>query len=146
MFLHWFSDQILISPDSQRPTVVARGSKDSLNTGRGITSDVQQPWGNLSMSMINTGENYFRASPKIIFQCEYCSTTFTTKSGWKAHMDQHEGKFRYSCNICGKGFSKKPNYEGHMNSHLNVRPFQCEICQKTFAYIQSYQKHKNTCT
>lgn len=74
-------------------------------------------------------------------KCSICGKVFTTSTGYKAHVDSHNGIYQYNCSYCQKGFTGKLALLEHTTSHTNINNFPCRVCEQTFRYAYRLKIH-----
>lgn len=76
--------------------------------------------------------------------CPLCRKLLTTANGYRDHMRNHEGVFRYCCKYCHRGFNATKNYLEHLASHTGVSYFRCRGCNVCFRSRYLLQRHINS--
>ena len=99
-------------------------------------------WFNTDFDPLATLEPPLNA-PKV-FNCEFCSQAFKTKTGLKNHMSMHTGYYRFYCEKCQTGFNSKEKYEKDQNRHAG-KGVICLKCKKKFLQQKELDKHVNAC-
>lgn len=118
--------------------------------------------GNLKRSyqfmIIPTHITIIKKNP-IVYKCDICNKTFSTKSHIKYHQYCNGGsKFHnsifclfsifisgnkpFKCETCPKEFSCKSHLEIHQASHTGTKLFTCDICKRAFAQRSKLVRHK----
>ena len=80
------------------------------------------------------------------FLCDYCSSSFPTKSAVNIHRMSHTGERNYPCMFCEKKFNRKDNLVKHVRTHTGEKPFSCDVCGRTFGDQSHFAKHRMTHT
>ncbi|CAJ0572133.1 unnamed protein product, partial [Mesorhabditis spiculigera] len=67
-----------------------------------------------------------------VFNCEFCTKTFTLKNYLKLHVKQvHEQNERkHVCSYCQKSFAYAGSLQVHVRTHTGERPYSCKFCPK----------------
>jgi KRAB domain-containing zinc finger protein len=91
------------------------------------------------------------------FQCEYCNTSYQTKTGLRLHQTKHHTKsttkmnlkkhhisesYQLECNICHKTFKTKVTLHLHKKLHSKLGPYKCNVCHKEFKLKVYLTNHK----
>lgn len=80
------------------------------------------------------------------YVCEKCSTSFSSTSNLRAHMDRHENGPEHYCEICKEHFPNEPVLKAHINKlHYKLGQFDCDICKETIE-DDELAKHMKTHT
>uniref|UniRef100_A0A1B0CDS8 C2H2-type domain-containing protein n=2 Tax=Lutzomyia longipalpis TaxID=7200 RepID=A0A1B0CDS8_LUTLO len=81
-------------------------------------------------------EERLTAKPVQVWQCKFCSKTFTLRSSYRKHLEIHTmGKDRI-CDVCGKGFRQMSNLKEHLKIHSDEKMYKCTIADCNRAYKQ----------
>ncbi|GFR59293.1 zinc finger protein 354A [Elysia marginata] len=80
------------------------------------------------------------------YECNICSKTFLTRTGFIAHKVVHTKEKPFRCNICGLAFSFASNLNRHNILHTGQKPFQCNICGKGFSQKVTLDIHRRVHT
>lgn len=108
--------------------------------------------------------------PSKIYNCTFCSKTFTKSYNLKKHEEIHqrsydcsecEAKFRNKkkmsvhlktehgietneliCDLCGKGYKYHRDLNMHLAKHTGIKEHQCGKCEKSFFTIKSLKEHE----
>ena len=75
-----------------------------------------------------------------IFSCKKCNKQYTTRAGFRLHMQVHTGRYSYYCDMCRRGFTNKSEYDRHMRAHAGLK-YHCEYCSKPFMSKEKLRYH-----
>lgn len=81
------------------------------------------------------------------FQCQSCSSSYSTASHLKAHVRSHSAASPYQCEHCGLVCSQSDQLELHVLSHAQHKPFTCSECSLTFtraSYLTVHVRNSHT--
>ncbi|XP_058459144.1 zinc finger protein 62-like [Malaya genurostris] len=79
------------------------------------------------------------------FQCQYCSSSFHTKTEMRNHLRSiHTTGSSCECAKCGAVFKTKKLLNQHLESHAEKRNFKCETCEFAFKTLQHLKRHITT--
>ena len=73
----------------------------------------------------------------VIYSCEQCDETFTTKAGLQDHKDKEHPVF--TCSKCGQRFSSRDEFEKHKE---NPHDKKCDQCCMAFTDAADLDAHK----
>ena len=74
-------------------------------------------------------------------QCKFCPMTFSRPALYTLHIASlHPYALPFMCSLCKKGFHTKTGYKLHMQAH-NGRTFACPACQATFKLKHHLKRH-----
>lgn len=79
-----------------------------------------------------------------VFQCEYCSRTFSFECSLKRHLNLiHKvgGEKTVKCDICSKVLTNTYSLTVHMRLHTGEKKFDCKICGEKFPRTQYVNRH-----
>ena len=73
--------------------------------------------------------------------CNLCSARFVHENDLKAHFSQEHGdQMRYTCSICGKGYNTPSGFKYHMETHEG-KTFACPICNYKLSKMSNVRRH-----
>ncbi|KAG7281595.1 hypothetical protein CRUP_010070 [Coryphaenoides rupestris] len=67
------------------------------------------------------------------YQCQFCSSTFTTYFQLKSHMTQHKGE---------QTFHQLDSFLEHIQSHQEQLTYRCHLCSKVFPSLFELSVHQ----
>ncbi|KAJ9583762.1 hypothetical protein L9F63_021886 [Diploptera punctata] len=85
----------------------------------------------------------------VIYNCEYCFTSYAEKSALKIHYNDHNDKM-YFCNLCKEKFSNARQVEYHKVIYCGLnqseifdvpKMFVCFECDEAFLNVETLSKH-----
>ena len=82
---------------------------------------------------------------KKLYECQTCGKLLLSRTGYRCHMNTHEGRGKLACQYCDKTFQTRSHLEGHENKHTNSKPYICGKCSKGFGYRQARLRHERAC-
>ena len=68
----------------------------------------------------------------------------TTNRNTEKHEPTHEKVPVYECVYCSKTFSQSSHKVQHERTHTGDRPFKCALCSKAFSQSSHKVKHERT--
>ena len=79
-----------------------------------------------------------------LFECEECSSSFSTQSLLDKHALFHRGDVpkKFPCDQCEKGFDWLCQLERHLRSHTRTKPFACRSYEYAGTEIANLTKHR----
>ncbi|XP_029733247.2 transcription factor grauzone-like [Aedes albopictus] len=84
---------------------------------------------------------------QLIFKCDRCPKSFTSRSLLKRHIARHTmlENEEAKCDVCGKCFRSKISLRDHKDAiHEKKANYICEICSKPFLKHQVFLEHRQT--
>lgn len=72
-----------------------------------------------------------------------CTSEYSTKFNLKRHVESvHMHLKKYQCNLCSSNFSSKQSLKEHLRIHSGFMPFKCTACDKSFRQASQLSLHK----
>eukprot|EP00794_Sanderia_malayensis_P005290 gene5290-5957_t len=81
-----------------------------------------------------------------IYQCKFCSKSFTRSWNFQRHVLIHTGRKPHKCDKCPKAFVLAAHLKIHNRIHTGEKPYKCNICGRGFAQLTNLQRHVLTHT
>ncbi|XP_055624517.1 PR domain zinc finger protein 5-like isoform X2 [Toxorhynchites rutilus septentrionalis] len=79
------------------------------------------------------------------FDCQYCSSSFYTKTELRNHVRYiHTTGEKCECSTCGAVFKNNKLLKQHLESHVQERNFKCSACDFAFKTQQHLKRHVAT--
>uniref|UniRef100_A0A8C5F485 C2H2-type domain-containing protein n=1 Tax=Gadus morhua TaxID=8049 RepID=A0A8C5F485_GADMO len=78
------------------------------------------------------------------YQCQFCSSTFTSYFQLKSHRTQHKEEQVYRCVLktCLQTFNQLDSYLEHIRSHQEQLTYRCHLCSKMFPSLFELGVHQ----
>ncbi|CAL8253643.1 unnamed protein product [Arctogadus glacialis] len=78
------------------------------------------------------------------YQCQFCSSTFTSYFQLKSHRTQHKEEQVYRCVLktCLQTFDQLDSYLEHVRSHQEQLTYRCHLCGKVFPSLFELGVHQ----
>ncbi|XP_051955571.1 zinc finger protein 341-like isoform X2 [Xyrauchen texanus] len=78
------------------------------------------------------------------YQCQFCSTKFSTYFQLKSHMTQHKNEQVYRCVVksCSQTFQKLDQFLEHIHTHQEQLTYRCHQCSKVFPSLFDLGLHQ----
>ncbi|KAL0822754.1 hypothetical protein ABMA28_004763 [Loxostege sticticalis] len=79
-----------------------------------------------------------------VFECDYCSKTFSTKKLIERHIYGHLNLKPFKCQHCSKKFRYDVNMQVHimrLHSDESLEEYMCHICEKVFLFKETLNSH-----
>lgn len=72
-----------------------------------------------------------------------CTSEYSTKFNLKRHVESvHLHIKKYQCNQCSSNFSSKQSLKEHLRIHSGAMPFKCTACEKSFRQASQLSLHR----
>ena len=72
-----------------------------------------------------------------------CLGEYSTKFNLKRHVESsHMNLKKYQCDVCSSSFSSKQSIKEHLRIHSGVMPYKCTACDKMFRQASQLSLHK----
>lgn len=81
-----------------------------------------------------------------IYDCRFCSKTFTMRLNRNDHENIHTKTRPYLCTICSSTFASNNCLRGHIKTHSDNRRHQCSVCTKRFTrkyYLDNHTRENH---
>ncbi|XP_057219412.1 zinc finger protein 341 [Triplophysa rosa] len=78
------------------------------------------------------------------YQCQFCSTKFSSYFQLKSHMTQHKNEQVYRCVVrsCSQTFQKLDPFLEHIHTHQEQLTYRCHQCGKVFPSLFELGLHQ----
>ncbi|XP_029469848.1 zinc finger protein 341 isoform X2 [Rhinatrema bivittatum] len=78
------------------------------------------------------------------YQCQFCSSKFSSYFQLKSHMIQHKNEQVYKCVVkgCTRTFQKLETFLEHIKSHQEEMTYRCHMCSKDFSSLYELSMHQ----